>query len=186
MRALLIPVDGTPSPVELDGDSDGSTLAGLQRMVGGSIEPFEPLFGENICVYCNEEGMYSCLPNRAIRATKEMEQAGYASPSDGARAVREGELFTILFGPLVAVGFDPSTGRNRGLTEEETRGVEAYFTRTSPPGSGLREILAMRSNTPGRKSPSLEAEASSALAAARRLSEGHTPEHDSPAGRQTI
>ena len=39
-----------------------------------------------------------------------MAEAGYLSQVDYSRSVREGELYTILFGDLVAVGFDSETG----------------------------------------------------------------------------
>lgn len=46
MEALLIPVDGTPVTIDLNEDAGGSTLRELQRLVGGSIEPLNVLFGE--------------------------------------------------------------------------------------------------------------------------------------------
>ena len=72
MEALLIPVDGTPVTIDLKEDAGGSTLRELQRLVGGSIEPLNVLFGEEISIYVNEEGLYSCPPNRAVYATKQM------------------------------------------------------------------------------------------------------------------
>lgn len=56
MEALLIPVDGTPVTIDLKEDAGGSTLRELQRLVGGSIEPLNVLFGEEVSIYVNEEG----------------------------------------------------------------------------------------------------------------------------------
>ena len=44
-----------------------ASLAGMQKIVDGLIEPFYP-FEEQVCIVCNEEGKINGLPlNRAIR-----------------------------------------------------------------------------------------------------------------------
>lgn len=144
MRGLLIRTDREPVIIDIEQDEYGSTLDALQKEVGGNIEAFSPLFGEGIDLYVNEDGLATCLPNRAVYATKEMEQEGYLSQMDFSHVAKEGELYTILFGDIVAVGFDPETGDNRGLTYEEVEQVNAYFTKVSPPGSGLMEVLAIQ------------------------------------------
>ena len=48
-----------------------SSLEGLQKVVGGLIEPFYP-FEEQVCIICNEEGKINGMPlNRAIYAEPE-------------------------------------------------------------------------------------------------------------------
>ena len=54
-----------------------SSLAGMQRIVGGMIEPFYP-FEESVCIVCNDEGKISGLPlNRAIREEPQQEDLSY-------------------------------------------------------------------------------------------------------------
>lgn len=81
MKGMLIPTNGNPVEIDIEVDETGSTLHDLQRLVGGNIEPFDVIFGEGISLYVNEEGLFTCPPNRAVYATKGMEEA--ASPSRG-------------------------------------------------------------------------------------------------------
>lgn len=144
MRGLLIQTDREPVIIDIERDEHGSTLDALQKLVGGNIEVFSPLFGEGIDLYVNEDGLSTCPPNRAVYATKAMEEEGYLSQMDYSHVAKEGELYTILFGDIMAVGFDPETGDNRDLTEGEVEQVNDYFTKVSPPGSGLMAALAIR------------------------------------------
>lgn len=170
MKGVIIPTDGTPKPIDIQKGSDGSTLRSLQKLVGGNIEPFPVIFGDDICVYVNEDGLYNCPPNRAVYATRGMEEAGYISQLDYNHAVKEGELYTVLFGDLVAVGFDPETGEDRDLTAGETEEVTGYFTKVSAPGSGLAEVMAIRSGAQRNSTrPSLREEAEASRAAAEEL-----------------
>lgn len=105
MKGMLIPTNGNPVEIDIEVDEAGSTLHDLQRLVGGNIEPFDVIFGEGISLYVNEEGLFTCPPNRAVYATKGMEEAGYLSMMDYSSPVKEGELYSILCGDLVAVGF---------------------------------------------------------------------------------
>lgn len=143
MRGLLIQTDREPVVIDIQRDEGGSTLHSLQNLVGGNIEAFSPLFGEGIDLYVNEDGLTACPPNRAIYATKEMEEEGYLSQMDYAHVAKEGELYTILHGDIVAIGFDPETGDSRGLTSDEMDEVNRYFTDVSKPGSGLTEVLGI-------------------------------------------
>ena len=118
MKGMLIPTDGRPHAIDIQRDENGSALHDLQRLVDGYIEPFDVIFGENICLYVN--------------------QMDYTS------VVQEGELYTILCGDIVAVGFDPETGMDRDLTGAEMAQVSDYFTKVSAPGSGLAEALAIQ------------------------------------------
>lgn len=187
MKGVLIPTDGAPRPIDIQKDSDGSALHSLQQLVGGNIEAFPVIFGDDICVYVNEEGLYNCPPNRAVYATQGMEEAGYISQLDYDHAVKEGELYTVLFGDLVAVGYDPETGEDRDLTDSEVATVSDYFTKVSTPGSGFREVPAIQSGTYRRASEervTLKEEAESSREAADSLSAERTseePNRDAPA-----
>ena len=148
MKGMLIPTNGNPVEIDIKVDEEGSTLHDLQRLVGGNIEPFDVIFGEGISLYVNEEGLFTCPPNRAVYATKGMEEAGYlsmmVSMMDYGSPVKEGELYSILCGDLVAVGFDFETGENRDLSADEMSRVADYFTEVSKPGSGIEEVIAIR------------------------------------------
>lgn len=144
MKGMLIPTNGNPVEIDIEVDETGSTLHDLQRLVGGNIEPFDVIFGEGISLYVNEEGLFTCPPNRAVYATKGMEEAGYLSMMDYSSPVKEGELYSILCGDLVAVGFDFETGENRDLSADEMSRVADYFTEVSKPGSGIEEVIAIR------------------------------------------
>lgn len=88
IRAMLIATGEPPREVTLLPDKNGSTLKPLQALVGGNIETFDIAFGEEVSLYVNEEGLFTCPPNRAIFATEEMAKAGYISrPGSGAKAV---------------------------------------------------------------------------------------------------
>lgn len=94
MKGMLIPTNGNPVEIDIEVDETGSTLHDLQRLVGGNIEPFDVIFGEGISLYVNEEGLFTCPPNRAVYATKGMEEAGYLSMMDYSSPVKEGELYS--------------------------------------------------------------------------------------------
>lgn len=87
--------------------------------MGGNIETFDIAFGEDVSLYVNEEGLFTCPPNRAIFATEEMAKAGYLSQLDYSKVVEMGDFYTVLNGDIVAVGFDPETGESRSLTDGE-------------------------------------------------------------------
>ena len=181
LSGLLVPVSGIPEKIDIKADECGSTLHALQELVGGNIEPFNVIFGDDISLYVNEEGLYACPPNRAVYATKSMEDDGYISQMDYTTAVKEGELYTILFGDIVAVGFDPETGADRDLTEGEMVKVESYFTEVSAPGSGLDEVIAIRRGAQrdsARPSLKEEAEVSRAAAGELDLERGGAPERE--------
>lgn len=101
-------------------------------------------FGEGVSLYVNEEGLFTCPPNRAIFATEEMAKAGYLSQLDYSKVVEMGDFYTVLNGDIVAVGFDPETGESRSLTDGELSRVEGYFTVISEPGSGEKAVDAIR------------------------------------------
>lgn len=69
MKGMLIPTNGNPVEIDIEVDETGSTLHDLQRLVGGNIESFDVIFGEGTSLYVNEEGLFTCPPNRAVYAT---------------------------------------------------------------------------------------------------------------------
>ena len=128
IRAMLIATGEPPREVTLLPDKNGSTLKSLQALVGGNIETFDIAFGEEVSLYVNEEGLFTCPPN-----------------------------YTVLNGDIVAVGFDPETGESRSLTDGETARVEGYFTVISRPGSGAKAVDDIRHGiTPGGYDISVE------------------------------
>lgn len=147
LEAMIVPVGGKPYPKTLEADEDGSFLRALQECVGGHIEPMCYLFDDAPTVYCNEEGKLAgsgCRPNRAVYATYAMAQAGYASPNDPSRAVRPDELFDIVFGDMVCVGFDPETSEDRDIAPEERERVTERFGSRDSIESGELEALRIR------------------------------------------
>lgn len=144
IRAMLIATGEPPREVTLLPDKNGSTFRPLQALVGGNIETFDIAFGEGVSLYVNEDGLFTCPPNRAIFATEEMAKAGYLSQLDYSKVVEMGDFYTVLNGDIVAVGFDPETGESRSLTDGETARVEGYFTVISEPGSGEKAVDAIR------------------------------------------
>lgn len=157
IRAMLIATGEPPREVTLLPDKNGSTLKPLQALVGGNIETFDIAFGEGVSLYVNEEGLFTCPPNRAIFATEEMAKAGYLSQLDYSKVVEMGDFYTVLNGDIVAVGFDPETGESRSLTDGETARVEGYFTVISRPGSGAKAVDYIRHGiTPGSYDISVE------------------------------
>jgi len=146
LEVMVVPTGGMPYRKALEADEHGSHLSALQECVGGRIEPMSYVFGDRPCVYCNEEGLLpgsGCAPNRAIYADEAMAEAGYASPDDPGRAVREGELFHIAFGDLVCVGFDAETGEDRSITDVECALVMERFGTFESIASGPIEACAV-------------------------------------------
>lgn len=123
MKGMLIPTNGNPVEIDIEVDETGSTLHDLQRLVGGNIEPFDVIFGEGISLYVNEEGLFTCPPNRAVYATKGMEEAGYLSMMDYSSPVKEGELYSILCG-----GIEEVIAIRMGQRREEARSEDGRVT----------------------------------------------------------
>ena len=155
MRALLI---GRDDVEEIDIEQDprtGSCHKSLSNAVGGLIEAFTPLYGPEVTLYVNENGIAEgCKPNRAVYANRRMAEAGYLSTIGGPSyrgperygTVREGELYAVLYGPIVAIGFDPETGEDLPLTDEQAEAVKRDFGENAPMGpySGLGALEMLR------------------------------------------
>lgn len=129
-RALLIPVDDIPQPFEYDG------LADLQRAIGGYVDAASWAFDDPaVTVYVHDEGKFTCEPNRSIRATHE------GARWDGT-PIHVGDLLDVLFGPIVVCGFDPETGEDVDLTDEQADMVMERFGPDTV-GSGLLATLGI-------------------------------------------
>ena len=108
MKGMLIPTNGNPVEIDIKVDEEGSTLHDLQRLVGGNIEPFDVIFGEGISLYVNEEGLFTCPPNRAVYATKGMEAVSYTHLDV---YKRQGTL--VLHHPIIALKEDMKSDSGR-------------------------------------------------------------------------
>lgn len=131
MKAIVIPVGAMPRIVEIGGLED------MQKAVGGCIEPCSWVFNDQPAVYVNEEGKFTCPPNRAVYATEADEGC---VKWDGTK-VKRGDLLEILFGDILCVGFDPKTGCDRDVTDEEIKRVNERFGTARSIDSGLTEAL---------------------------------------------
>lgn len=73
-HGLLIPVGSKPFEVWID---KNNSLAELQDLVNGNVEVLRVL-GNGVALWVNDEGLFNgSQPNRAIYATKHMEEVGY-------------------------------------------------------------------------------------------------------------
>lgn len=72
-----------------------------------------------------------------------MAEAGCLSQMDFSHAVAEGELYSIVFGDMVCVGFDPETGEDRDITDEEAQRVVERFGSVESIESGADEHLRL-------------------------------------------
>ena len=146
LEVMVVPVGGRPYRKALEADRDGGFLRGLQACVGGLIEPAGYIFEDAPAVYVNEDGLLGAsleTANRAVYATKRMAQMGYISQVDHSRAVEEGELYSIVFGDMVCVGFNPETGEDRDITDAEAERVVDRFGSDEPIMSGGIELIRM-------------------------------------------
>jgi hypothetical protein len=65
-----------------------ASLAGMQKTVGGLIEPYYP-FEEQVCIVCNEEGKINGMrPNRSVKN-------------------EDGVMIDFIFGPAFICGLAP-------------------------------------------------------------------------------
>jgi len=104
------------------------------------------IFEDAPAVYVNEEGLLGAsidTANRAIYATRRMAEMGYLSQMDYSRVVEEGELYSIVFGDMVCVGFDPETGEDRDITDAEAERVMNRFGSDESIVSGGCELVRM-------------------------------------------
>ena len=159
IRAVLVPVGQDPVTIVINGSQDiMDQVGGIFDNASGYLPPDALPF--NLSMYVNDEGLYTCQPNRAFYATEIMEREGYFSTIDGKPAVA-GLPTSVLYGNIVVTGFNPATGEDVSLSDGEMMDVLNYFQRDSPRGSGydvasivqkhlygeLREYISQESST---------------------------------------
>ena len=158
IQAVLVPVGFDPVAIEIDGTRDiMSHVGGIIDEASGYLPPDALPF--NLSMYVNDEGLYSCQPNRAFYATESMEHEGYYSAIDG-KPVVSGLPSSLLFGNIVITGFNPDTGEDKSLSAGELMDVMNYFQRDSPRGSGREVALIVQNGLYGELRESLSQESS--------------------------
>lgn len=157
-RAVLVPVGQDPVAIEINGGKDiMDQVGGIFDNASSSLPPDALPF--NLSMYVNDEGLYSCQPNRAFYATESMEHEGYYSAIDG-KPVVSGLPSSLLFGNIVITGFNPETGENKSLSAGELMDAMNYFQRDSPRGSGREVALIVQNGLYGELRESLSQEPS--------------------------
>lgn len=158
IQAVLVPVGFDPVAIEIDGTRDiMSHVGGTIDEASGYLPPDALPF--NLSMYVNDEGLYSCQPNRAFYATESMEHEGYYSAIDG-KPVVSGLPSSLLFGNIVITGFNPETGEDKSLSAGEMMDAMNYFQRDSPRGSGREVALVVQNGLYGELRKSLSHEPS--------------------------
>lgn len=101
IRVLVIRPGRTPERRTIP-----NTLEAKQTIVEGYIEAIDP--GDGTTIWCNEEGkILGLAPNRALRAQKDT------------ATHRRGEITDIICGTFLICGYDPETGEDGSLTDEQ-------------------------------------------------------------------
>ena len=153
IQAVLVPVGFDPVAIEINGAQDiMSHVGGTIDEASGYLPPDALPF--NLSMYVNDEGLYSCQPNRAFYATESMEHEGYYSAIDG-KPVVSGLPSSLLFGNIVVTGFNPETGEDKSLSAGEMMDAMNYFQRDSPRGSGREVALIVQNGLYGELRQSL-------------------------------
>lgn len=137
---------------DIQPDEEGSYLKELQRLVRGNIEAVDVLYGDQPLLWVNESGILEgMMPNRAVYANQRMEDRKYLSMMDMHTPIKKDELYTILFGPIVACSYEVNEEDERmmrDLTPEEMSRLEDDFWNEN---SGIEEALKIRMMTEARR-----------------------------------
>lgn len=158
IQAVLVPVGFDSVAIEIDDTRDiMSHVGGIIDEASGYLPPDALPF--HLSMYVNDEGLYSCQPNRAFYATESMEHEGYYSAIDG-KPVVSGLPSSLLFGNIVITGFNPETGEDKSLSAGEMMDAMNYFQRDSPRGSGREVALVVQNGLYGELRKSLSHEPS--------------------------
>lgn len=119
-HGLLIPVGSKPLEVWID---KNNSLAELQDLVNGNVEVLRVL-GNGVDLWVNDEGLFNgSQPNRAIYATKHMEEVGYLDQLTFGHPVKEGERSKSIF--------TLSTASNR---------IDFSFRMSKTPATSMRNL----------------------------------------------
>ena len=135
-KAVLVPLGEMPRIVE------ANSLKDLQHFVGGYIDAAGWIFNDEPTVYVNDDGKYTCMPNRAVYATAD--DAGKIG-WDG-KPFKEGDVLDIIFGDFICIGFDAETGEDRDITDEEIARVMARFGTSYFTGGKINGKRKIRKN----------------------------------------
>ena len=147
MRIGYIGIGEAPKIKEIEPDEQGSYLHAMQKLVGGHIEFFECLYGTHPALIVNDEGLYTSEPNRAVYANARMEAEGFLDAMTYSHPIVEGELYTILYGPILAVPIDWDEEGNevhRDITDAEFATLERDFSDPDSGISAMFEVLFSR------------------------------------------
>lgn len=139
-----------PVPVEIPADNVLHTLQGL---VHGDVDVLA-VRSDGIEFWVNDEGLLNGMaPNMAVYADKGMEKAGYLSQLDYESVVKDGDLYTVLHGPIVAARSDED-GNTVGVTPDDI----AKLRKERPDSrDAVEEVIRIRHHLPpkGRDGKSL-------------------------------
>ena len=136
-HGLLIPVGSKPFEVWI---YKNNSLAELQDLVNGNVEVLRVL-GNGVDLWVNDEGLFNgSQPNRAIYATKHMEEVGYLDQLTFGHPVKEGELYSLICGDFVAFGVDEE-GEIASLPQETIDKLKETF---ADPSTGYKEYIHIK------------------------------------------
>ncbi|WP_158571926.1 DUF3846 domain-containing protein [Collinsella sp. AF39-11AT] len=136
-HGLLISVGSKPIEVWID---KNNSLAELQNFVNGNVDVLSVL-GNGVDLWVNEEGLINgSKPNRAIYATKHMEEVGYLDQLTFDHPVKEGELYSLICGDFVAFGVDEE-GEIASLPQETIDELKETF---ADPSTGFKEYIHIK------------------------------------------
>lgn len=136
-HGLLIPVGSKPFEVWID---KNNSLAELQDLVNGNVEVLRVL-GNGVDLWVNDEGLFNgSQPNRAIYATKHMEEVGYLDQLTFDHPVKEGELYSLICGDFIAFGVDEE-GEIASLPQETIDKLKETF---ADPSTGYKEYIHIK------------------------------------------
>lgn len=112
-------------PYEIRIDANNS-VSHIQELVGSAFDIIS-VTGDGIDLYVNDNGLFECSPNRNMFANKHMQEVGYLSQFDFLHPVVEGEIYTRLYGPIVACSVDKE-GNLESLTPWQIEAVKYKYS----------------------------------------------------------
>lgn len=143
IKVGFIPVDGEVRAEYIE-EEDGSIIKGIYKLIEcRCIEAFSPVYGNQPLLWVDDEGVFTKSPNRAVYANEQMVQEGYISQATG-EVVKKDELYTILFGNIVAVSYEyDENGEDiaRDITDEELEQLKSDFDWID---SGMVEAIKLK------------------------------------------